>query len=744
MFGYNHQEMIGKSILDFQISDSKKTELNAYLERVTKEQSEPTPYICKIYTKDGRVIDVQVDWNYKRDDQGRAAGFISVITDVTEKNRVTDALRTAHDKLEQRVQERTAELLAANQRLILEAEERKKIQDLLKLRQAEVNTIFDHTPVVTVIVDQELRVRKANLAAMALSSRSEEEMAGRRCGEALGCLHALDDSNGCNFGLLCKTCKICLAVLETLQSGKVNHEIEATLMIAHEKGPRELHLLVSTAPILGYDMVCVCLNDITERMKTETALRESEEKYRKLFEMESDAIILLDAETRQVIDINDAASSLYGYSREEFLKLTHHNITAEPEKSDASIRKTLEGELIRIPVRYHKKKDGTIFPAEISVNTFTLKNRKVLCGIIRDITELVQKEKVLRESEAQKAALLNASIDMIRYVDSDMKIIWANKTAIDACGMAYEDLIGKTCYQLFVGRNTPCEGCPTLNSKKTGRIEKAVIRQPKTRTIKGESYWETYCVPLKNEAGKSERFIQISRNITEQVRAKERIQDLTHDLMNAQESERQMISRELHDRVAQDLAVVKINCDMILNQHPAIHPEISLKISEMTKTLAGSIKAVRDLSYDLRPPVLDEMGLVQTLFQYCHDFSKSNGIDVEFSDAGMKGLRLDFDTEINLYRLVQESLTNVKKHADANHVTIKLVTASPNIILRIEDNGKGFDVQERLANITKEKRMGIRSIEERVKLLQGEMVLQSKPKQGTKISIKFPYKDRKG
>jgi signal transduction histidine kinase len=136
------------------------------------------------------------------------------------------------------------------------------------------------------------------------------------------------------------------------------------------------------------------------------------------------------------------------------------------------------------------------------------------------------------------------------------------------------------------------------------------------------------------------------------------------------------------------------------------------------------------------------MGLVETLVQYCHDFSEDNGINVDFHSAGMKGLHLDFDTEINLYRMIQEGLTNIKKHADADHVTIRLVAAFPNIILRIKDNGKGFNVQKRMATITKEKRMGIHSMVQRAKLLQGEMEIQSRPMLGTKISITLPYKDK--
>ena len=119
-----------------------------------------------------------------------------------------------------------------------------------------------------------------------------------------------------------------------------------------------------------------------------------------------------------------------------------------------------------------------------------------------------------------------------------------------------------------------------------------------------------------------------------------------------------------------------------------------------------------------------------------------NGSD-EDVEAGIKDFKHDFDIEINLYRLIQEGLVNIKKHADARNVTVKLVAAFPNIILRIEDNGIGFDMQKRMATLTKEKRMGIRSMEQRAKLLQGEMEIQSRPMEGTKISIKFPYMEKK-
>ena len=137
------------------------------------------------------------------------------------------------------------------------------------------------------------------------------------------------------------------------------------------------------------------------------------------------------------------------------------------------------------------------------------------------------------------------------------------------------------------------------------------------------------------------------------------------------------------------------------------------------------------------------MGLVETIFQYCEDFSQNTGVEVEFHSAGMDKLRLDFDTEINLYRLIQEGLNNINKHAKAGLATVKLAAAYPNIILRIEDNGKGFDIKKRMTEAGSEKRMGLRSMEERVSLLQGKMTIQSRPMVGTKIFIRLPYSEKK-
>ena len=353
------------------------------------------------------------------------------------------------------------------------------------------------------------------------------------------------------------------------------------------------------------------------RIKADEKLRESEEKYRKSFENDSDAVMIFDTETLQFEDANRATLNLYGFSKDEFLALTVEDISNEKEKTREAVRKVLENqpEFTRIPIRYFRKKDGTVFPGEVSAAAFISNGRKKIIGAVRDITD--------------------------------------------------------------------------------------------------------------------------------RKRAEEKIHSLTHELIKAQETERLKIARYLHDQIAQDLSTLKIRCETLFDGQPPVSEKIKQKVSEISDILQGSIKAVRDLSYDLRPPGMDHLGLARTIFQYCEEFSNSQGLNLDFHAAGIDELRLDYDIEINLYRLVQEALNNVRQHAQARSVTVRLVASYPSIILRIEDNGLGFDVEGRVIRAASEKRMGLDSMKERVSLLNGDLKIQSRLGEGTKIIIEVPIREQK-
>jgi len=214
--------------------------------------------------------------------------------------------------------------------------------------------------------------------------------------------------------------------------------------------------------------------------------------------------------------------------------------------------------------------------------------------------------------------------------------------------------------------------------------------------------------------------------------------------LKAQEKERQSISRYLHDHVGQELSLIKIGCETLLEDFPDTSPEIQERMAGLAKIVQGTIGAVRGLAYDLRPPGLDQLGLVESVFQLCREFSATTGLKVDFQAAGMDDLAVDPEIEINLYRLLQEALNNIQKHAEAQRVVIRLVASYPNIILRIEDDGKGFDVEGRLLQASNEKRMGLGSMEERVSLLNGTLRIRSRLMVGTNIRIDIPLKEKAG
>ncbi|MBN1842156.1 MAG: response regulator [Deltaproteobacteria bacterium] len=232
---------------------------------------------------------------------------------------------------------------------------------------------------------------------------------------------------------------------------------------------------------------------------------------------------------------------------------------------------------------------------------------------------------------------------------------------------------------------------------------------------------------------------QLGQEIEERKRAEEQIRSLSQQLLKTQESERQRLSRDLHDTVGGNLSALKIGCDTLFDDQTELPPGIRQRVSEFSKVLQESIMTVRDLSYDLRPSSLDQLGLVETVLHYCEDFSERNALKVDFFSVGLDNIKLDFDTEIALYRIIQEGLNNIQKHADASHVTIRLLACFPEIILRIEDNGKGFDVEKRSEEAFQEKRMGLQTMRERAALLNGKMKVESHLDKSTKILVELPH-----
>ena len=184
------------------------------------------------------------------------------------------------------------------------------------------------------------------------------------------------------------------------------------------------------------------ISDINVRKRMETALRENEEKYRLLFEKVTDAIMLIDAGTLEIQEVNDAFITLYGYSPEEVHSIKVTELAGGTEAESASLRKTLTENSGPVAIRWHRKKDATVFPVEITSGMFRLKGRKMICAIIRDITARMRFEKALRESENKFRDLSEKSIVGI-YLLQDNTFAYVNPTFARIFGYSVDELIGK-------------------------------------------------------------------------------------------------------------------------------------------------------------------------------------------------------------------------------------------------------------------------------------------------------------
>lgn len=263
------------------------------------------------------------------------------------------------------------------------------------------------------------------------------------------------------------------------------------------------------------------------RLKTEKSLHESEEKYREILESSPDAIMLFDADSRQILDINNAAVRLYGYSREEFLKLKHTDITAEKEASEQTIKDLLSGVTSKISFRYHKKKDRTIFPVEISPSIILFKGRKALCGIIRDITERKETEEALRESETRFRQFFENEPVYCYIISTGGKILDINSLALEALGYVKEEVIGKSFIETIYAPSSR-EKARTLFTKwkSTGKLKNEELN---IITKSGEERTVLLSVDaIKDADGEILHSISVQEDITDRKQTENALRESEH------------------------------------------------------------------------------------------------------------------------------------------------------------------------------------------------------------------------
>lgn len=213
---------------------------------------------------------------------------------------------------------------------------------------------------------------------------------------------------------------------------------------------------------------------------------------------------------------------------------------------------------------------------------------------------------------------------------------------------------------------------------------------------------------------------------------------LLHQTITAQETERRRVAAEIHDSVVQSLVGLSYRLQAIKKKIPpeADQSEILPVLDLLEDQLNDNIKELRDLLLGLRPPMLEDLGLLSAIETHLKNFGIKNGIQTSFQSPDDLP-PLTMDAQINFYRTIQETLNNVEKHAEASHVTIEIDTTPSKLFINIRDDGKGFSVHE---SGGKQRRLGIAYMRERIELLGGNLKIKSEPGRGTFVSVEVPLK----
>ena len=349
---------------------------------------------------------------------------------------------------------------------------------------------------------------------------------------------------------------------------------------------------------------------------------------------------------------------------------------------------------------------------------------------------MIKIKDTLRELTDIKFALDESTI--VAITDARGDIIYANEKFCQISKYSREELLGQN-HRLINSGYHPQEFFREMwRTIGKGKVWKAEIRN---RAKDGSIYWvDTTIVPFLNDKRKPYQYVSIRHDITQRKHLEESIKELPQRILQAQEAEKNRISKDIHDDLGQSLATLKIMLQSAIAECSKENSRMKKPFERIVFDLNTIIEKTRHIATGLRPPTLEVLGLDTALKVLFDDFKKRTHLKLKYS--GVNFNEIFFKNEpINFYRILQEALNNISKHAQATHVNIDVERVENQLKVTIQDDGKGFSLpQKSKRDMTDEitRGLGLAIMEERAKSLDGEFLIDSHSGQGTTIILTIP------
>ena len=484
--------------------------------------------------------------------------------------------------------------------------------------------------------------------------------------------------------------------------------------------------------------------EASEGKRALEALREIEKNFRTLMDQSPNMIFI--NQMGRVVYANQKCEELMGYTQEEFLSPSFDFQALIAPESIPLIRSGFEkhkrGQEVE-PYEYSLlNKAGDRIEAIITTKLIDFEGNRAILGIVTDISERKQIEQALCETKERYRLLSENAWDIVSLHDTQMRFSYVSPSITRLLGYPVEEVLGKPALEFI----HPEEHAETIR-----QLQKLIEGSPFTslenriRRNDGTYLWfETLTTPLRDAQGVIKIFQSTSRDISERKRiekalkeSEEKLDFLSNQLINAQEQERNRVAMELHDELGQALVGLKFQLSNLQKRLRKDQRGLKEELEQTLRYLDQVTENVRRLSRDLRPTILEHFGIAAALRWLVEEFSKYYRIEISNRIKDLPGL-FSKEQEIIIYRIVQEALTNIGKHARAGTIIVEAREEAGRILFIVEDDGCGFDLQEITAREASKRGLGLAAMDQRARMAGGTLQIRSRQGAGTRITFALP------